>query len=209
MDHGTTTVADLEVGLQNALEALRELERSGRMPEELRPLLLLCPMDGASVHVSLRHRDMARQIRRNYGAQAFSQRSCGAWIVFEAPHNDWHEERRALPAGDPFADFVRAMHQAESEPQLSFVSLKWFRDTYLIKCGFEWAQDPDVARRLIHEAMERDVVRTRKVPNPRSPEHPVTALVLNREHADVGRILAGAAAPAQADPAAESHSALT
>ena len=49
MDHVTTTIANLESGLEGALECLRELEREGRLPEELRPLLLLCPLDGASV----------------------------------------------------------------------------------------------------------------------------------------------------------------
>jgi hypothetical protein len=197
MDPRTTTVADIESDLQTALESLRELDSRGRLPQELRPLLLLSPMEGSSVHVSLRHRDKARQIRRGYGAHAFTQRTCGVWIVYEVPHNEWsdEDERGQEPAHAPFEDFVRALHQAESEPQLSFVSLKWFRDTYLVKCGFSWAQDPDVPRRLIQDATEREVVLTSKVPNPKTPAFPVTSIHLNRSHPDVQRILGTDAEP--------------
>ncbi len=188
-DRTTMTIAELEADLQAALENLRELEREGRLPAELRPLLLLSPTDGASVHVSLRHRDKARQVRRSYGAQAFSQRTCGAWLVFEVPHHDWEDTRPGGEPAEPFEGFVRALDQAQGEPQLSFVSLKWFRDVYLSKFGFAWAEDPDTVRRLLYESIDRGALLTEKVPNPRSPEHPVTAIRLNREHPEVRGIL--------------------
>lgn len=219
MNLGTLTVADLESDLQNALGYLIELDQRGRLPEELRPLLLLAPADGASVHVSLRHRDQGRQIRRTFGGNAFNQRECGAWIVFESPrladsrrgddsreHFDrrprddnrrdgghGYEPRRGDDHGtdheQAYEEFIRALNRAESEPQLTFVSLKWFRDTYLVKSGYDWAYEPDLPRQFLSDAAERNMVLTSKVPNPKQPEFPVTSIHLNREHPEVQRIL--------------------
>jgi hypothetical protein len=218
MNLGTLTVADLESDLQNALGFLVELDQRGRLPEELRPLLLLAPAEGASVHVSLRHRDQGRQIRRTFGGNAFNQRECGAWIVFESPrladprHGDreqfdrrprdddrrdhdsrrGHESQHEMRGQDheeAYAEFIRALNRAESEPQLTFVSLKWFRDTYLVKGGYDWAYEPDLPRQFLSDAAERNMVLTSKVPNPKQPEFPVTSIHLNREHPDVQRIL--------------------
>ena len=79
------TIAELEGELATALEALRELEARSALPAELKPLLKLAPPAGGSVHVSLRHREKGRQIRRSFLANSFHPRSCGAWLVFEGP----------------------------------------------------------------------------------------------------------------------------
>lgn len=214
MEHNPTTISDLEHDLEKALDHVRTLDASGQLPPELRPLLLLAPVDGTSVHVSLRHRDMARQIRRNHGAQAFSQSDCAVWIVFEAPlpdaardggrgdargdrRDDASDSRadrgvpheRAPQGARPFDEFVLALNDAENQPQLTFVSLKWFRDTFLVKSGYRWAQDIEMPRRLLQEATERNIILTSRVPNPKQPEFPVTSIRLNREHPDVKRIL--------------------
>jgi hypothetical protein len=202
------TIADLEHTLEHALSHLRELDASGALPADLKPLLLLSPIDGTSVHVSLRHRDHARQIRRTYGAHAFDQRESAAWIVFEAPPVEArHDERRAHEPvereferrpdrrdrrTDPLEEFVRALDDAEHQPQLKFVSLKWFRDTYLLKMGFPWAEDPEIPRRILQDATDRSLVLTDKVANPKQPAFPVTSIHLNREHPDVQRILGAA-----------------
>lgn len=209
------TVGDLEHDLENTLHYVREMESRGQLAPELRPLLLLAPIDGTSVHVSLRHRDVARQIRRNHGAQAFTQREGAVWIVFESPFSDARDEHanaghddvrsgrgfdvergagaRRDPAhargGDPFEEFIRALNDAEHEPQLKFVSLKWFRDTYIVKCGYPWAHDPDLPRQMLQDATEQNLVLTSKVPNPKQPTFPVTSIHLNHEHPDVRRIL--------------------
>jgi hypothetical protein len=196
------TVADLEHDLESAFDHVRDLEQRGHLPDELRPLLLLAPLDGTSVHVSLRHRDMGRQIRRTYGAQAFDQRDGAAWIVFEVPRPDRESspgrfdgrerEHDSGGGGDddvPFEEFIRALDEAENQPQLNFVSLKWFRDTYLVRSGYPWAQDPDVPRRILQDATDRNIVLTSKVPNPKQPTFPVTSIHLNRQHPDVQRIL--------------------
>lgn len=187
----TPSIADIESDLEGALECLRDLDRAGRLPHELRPLVYLAPPDGASVHVSLRERESGRQIRRNASRQSFAPRNSGAWIVYEVPQSGAFDDGAAAPAGagDPLVDFLLSLDQAERDPHLHFVSLKWFRDTYLQKCGFGWARDPDLPRRLIQDTTERDLIQTSKVPNPKSPSFPVTSIHLNRAHPEVRQIL--------------------
>ena len=181
------TISGLETELQDALEALAELERRSELPRELRALLALAPPDGASVHVSLRQRETGRQLRRSSSRAEFQPRQCAAWIVFELAQSG--QSSRIEGSGDPLTDFVLALEHAERDPHLSFVSLKWFRDVYLQKHGFAWAEDPDLPRRLVQQATESGVLLTHKVPNPKQPEFPVTSIRLNRQHPDVQRML--------------------
>jgi hypothetical protein len=193
------TIADLESDLEAALRALRELDSRGRLPRELRALLELAPPEGTSVHVSLRERDGGRQLRSSAAARSFSYRHCGVWIVFEVPQALYSEpSARSSSVADALPEFVTALDQAEHEPHLHFVSLKWFRDTYLIKRGHAWAHDPEIPRRLIQHATESDLILTSKVPNPKTPDYPVTSIRLNREHPEVVRILAAQATGRQA-----------
>jgi hypothetical protein len=85
---------------------------------------------------------------------------------------------------------VVALDHVEKDPHLRFVSLKWFRDTYLPKRGYAWATDPDIPRRMVHEAAESEMILTAKVPNPKTPEFPVTTIRLNRDHPRVKEFLA-------------------
>jgi len=187
---GTKTIAEIESDLATALEALRDLDSKGTLPEELKPLLRLTPPVGGSVHVSLRHREKGRQIRRSFQASAFQPKTCGAWLVFEAPLEERDGEEKDLEStGSPMEDLLRALALAEAEPHLSFVSLKWFRDTYLPKCGFPWALDSDQPRRMLMEATARGLVITAKVANPKTPAFPVATVKLNRSHGEVDRIL--------------------
>lgn len=188
------TVATFESDLEHALESLRELDARGRLPNELRPLLLLAPSEGASVHVSLRQRESGRRIPRGAPGDAWSHKGSAAWIVYEVPQPGEGGARDG-ERGDPMADFLLALDHAERDPHLSFVSLKWFRDTYLAKRGYGWAHDADIPRRLIQEATERDLILTSKVPNPKAPSFPVTSIRLNREHAEVRRVVGQAPEP--------------
>ncbi len=183
----SSTIARLESELEDALAALAELGRSSELPSELRPLLALVPPEGASVHVSLRSRDSGRQLRRSAQRSEWQPRSCAAWIVFELPQAG--RAPRTESSGDPLTDFVVALDHAERDPQLSFISLKWFRDVYLLKHGFAWAEDPDLPRRLVQQATEAGLLLLHKVPNPKQPEFPVTSIRLDRQHPEVQRLL--------------------
>jgi len=102
------------------------------------------------------------------------------------------EKPERAESGSPLDDFIAALDRAERDPHLSFVSLKWFRDTYLVKRGYGWARDPDIPRRLVQETTERGLIVTSKVDNPKTPEFPVTSIRLNRQHPDVKKILGAA-----------------
>jgi hypothetical protein len=82
-------------------------------------------------------------------------------------------------ATDPLSDLIKALDRAESQPGYTFVALKWFRDAALPAEGFAWLS-ADAVRNLLREAIEKKIILTSKVPNPRSPQFPVTAIRLNR-----------------------------
>jgi hypothetical protein len=194
MEPRPSTVPEIEFELQRALCDLREIDERGELPRALKPLLSLAPPAGASVHVSLRERDSGRPIRPGTPTHAWSSRGFGAWIVFELAAGLGTGNSPARNAGgdgvSPMRDFVLALDHVEKDPHLRFVSLKWFRDTYLPKRGYDWASDPDIPRQVVHEAAESEVILTAKVPNPKTPEFPVTTIRLNREHALVKALLA-------------------
>jgi hypothetical protein len=90
---------------------------------------------------------------------------------------------------DGMADLIRALDRAEARPGFNFVALKWFRDTALLSEGFAWAQVESARKSLLSEAIERRLILTNSVPNPKSPQFPVTAIRLNRLMPEVIAIL--------------------
>lgn len=90
---------------------------------------------------------------------------------------------------DPLSDLVRALDRFESRPGYHFVALKWFRDTALPGEGFSWANADSERQNILREAIDKRMILTSKVPNPRSPQFPVTAIRLNRLLPDVKAVL--------------------
>lgn len=210
MELSPRTIPETESALQQALVSLRELEARGELPPALKPLLELAPPVGGSVHVSLRERESGRPVGPEIQAQGWSSRECGAWIVHEVPLELGAGDSRGRGASGrgtgPLREFVLALDRVEKDPHLRFVSLKWFRDTYLPRRGFDWASDPDLPRQVVHEAAESGIILTAKVPNPKTPEFPVTTIRLNREHALVVEFLATARDSSRARTPAEEPS---
>ena len=99
------------------------------------------------------------------------------------------ETPKVAPA---IVDLIRSLHAAESKPGYDFVALKWFRDSVLPAVNSAWSE-VNVRDSLLRDAIDRRIVLTSKVPNPKSPMYPVTAIRLNRSHADVQAILGVAA----------------
>ena len=86
-------------------------------------------------------------------------------------------------------DLIRALADAERRPGFDFVSLKWFRDLFLPGQAYAWDHvDRD---EMIRAAVEDELLITYKVPNPKSPAFPVTAVRLNRAHPQVQAIVPG------------------
>jgi hypothetical protein len=92
----------------------------------------------------------------------------------------------ALPA--ELCDLVRQLDHAEKRPGHDFVALKWFRDVVLPAVRPEWS-DADARNNALRDAIDRGLVRTNKVPNPKSPSFPVMAVRLNRSADEVCAIL--------------------
>lgn len=90
---------------------------------------------------------------------------------------------------DPLSDLIRALNRAESRPGYQFVALKWFRDTALLEEGFSWANDYATRKVILGEAIQKRLILTSRMPNPKSPQFPVTAIRLNRLMPEVAAIL--------------------
>jgi hypothetical protein len=82
-------------------------------------------------------------------------------------------------ASAPLSDLIKALNRAESLPGYRFVALKWFRDAALPSEHFAWLT-PETVREVLREAIDKKIILTSKMPNPRSPQFPVTAIRLNR-----------------------------
>ncbi len=91
-------------------------------------------------------------------------------------------------AGGALADLVRALDRAESTPGYAFVALKWFRDVFLPSERLPWANS-EARYDVLREAIDARLLLTSKVPNPKAPQYPVTAIRLNRLLPQVQAIL--------------------
>lgn len=92
------------------------------------------------------------------------------------------------PQNTSLSDLVCALDQAETRPGYKFVALKWFRDVALPAAGFSWATEESI-RHILSDAIDRRLILISKVPNPKSPQFPVTAIRLNRLMPEVASIL--------------------
>jgi hypothetical protein len=92
-------------------------------------------------------------------------------------------------AADPLSDLIQALDRAESRRGYDFVSLKWFRDAALPAEGLSWTSSDATRQTVLRGAIERRLILTSKVPNPKSPQFPVTAIRLNRLMPEVKAVL--------------------
>ena len=101
------------------------------------------------------------------------------------------EDRKS--SSDSLANrLLRALDRAESTPGWNFVSLKKFRDEILPSEPFSPGafQPADVHwQDAIRSAIEKRLILVGKVPNPKSPQFPVTSIRLNRLMPEVQEVL--------------------
>ena len=93
------------------------------------------------------------------------------------------------PLLEQIADLIKSLERAEQRPGFDFVALKWFRDKVLPAESFGWAETPSARDEVLRVAIRDGVVLTSKVPNPKDPLFPVTAIRLNRQHPQVLTLL--------------------
>lgn len=90
------------------------------------------------------------------------------------------------------ARLLRALDRAESTPGWNFVALKKFRDEILPSEPFAPGafQPTDVHwQEVIRSAIEKRLILTAKVQNPKAPQFPVTSIRLNRLLPEVQEVL--------------------
>ena len=103
--------------------------------------------------------------------------------------------RESKPLLDTVADLVRSLDRAESKPGYDFISLKWFRDVFLPSEKFEWAALDSARQAALRQAIDRRLILTSKVQNPKSPQFPGTAIRLNRLLPEVQTMLGSGFVP--------------
>lgn len=96
---------------------------------------------------------------------------------FQPPPQQFQEPFDREEALDQLLD---ALQRAERERR--FVGIKWFRDRFLPEQGFSWAQEPRACGAMLRSGTEQELVVTHQVTNPKNPQHPVTAIRVNRSH---------------------------
>jgi hypothetical protein len=119
----------------------------------------------------------------------------------ESVPDESHAKKSDATASEPMSDIVRTLDRVESRPGYQFVALKWFRDVALPGEGFEWAQADSARQSILREAIERRLILISKVPNPKSPQFPVTAIRLNRLLPEIQAILGGQVSDSDFRPA--------
>jgi hypothetical protein len=67
----------------------------------------------------------------------------------------------------------------------AFIALKWFRDSFLPRKPYRWNQHPETRQSVLAEAIQRGVVMTSKIANPKTPAYPTTTIRLNRAEAGI------------------------
>jgi len=185
-------------------EALNELAFSSD-PGLARALPFLAPA-GYQAIVELCGEN-GRSKRRNASADSWSPEEDEVRIYFEridcadvAPRPARAPRATAEPAFDDEDDSQEAVIPADLDARVkelcaalaeaergghAFIALKWFRDSFLPRKAFRWNQHPESRQAVLAEAIQRGVVLTSKIANPKTPAYPTTTIRLNRAEAGI------------------------
>lgn len=183
-------------------EALSELAFS-QDPGLARALRFLAP-SGFQAIVELCS-ESGRSKRRNASADSWSPEEDEVRIYFERIDDSEQHSRQTRGSrpidgqnleededNDPSAvpadldarvkELCAALAEAERGGH-AFIALKWFRDSFLPRKAFRWNQHPEARQAVLAEAIQRGVVLTSKIANPKTPAYPTTTIRLNRAEA--------------------------
>lgn len=187
-------------------EALNELGFSAD-PGMARALRFLAP-PGYQAIVELCS-ESGRSKRRNASAESWSPEEDEVRIYFErAGEAESTSSRASRPAAraavdhsfDEEDDSQQSVIPADLEARVkelcaalaeaergghAFIALKWFRDSFLPRKAFRWNQHPESRQAVLAEAIQRGVVLTSKIANPKTPAYPTTTIRLNRAEAGI------------------------
>lgn len=183
-------------------EALTELSYS-QDPGLARALRFLAP-EGYHVIVELCSEN-GRSKRRSAAAEQWSPEEDEIRIYFErvdgedeqriprsssrpiaAQDESEEPEEQVLPADmdQRVKELCAALAEAERGGH-AFIALKWFRDSFLPRKAFRWNQNPESRQAVLAEAIQRGLILTSKIANPKTPAYPTTTIRLNRAEAGI------------------------
>ena len=121
------------------------------------------------------------------GAEAAPRAPRAARAVAEPDDDEEDDGQEAQIPADLDArvkELCAALAEAERGGH-AFIALKWFRDSFLPRKAFRWNQNPESRQAVLAEAIQRGVVITSKIANPKTPAYPTTTLRLNRAEAGI------------------------
>ena len=204
VENGNLSIPAAEEIIENALNELQYSTDPGLV----RALRFLAP-PGYQAIVELCS-ESGRSKRRNASADSWSPEDDEVRIYFErtgdgepasrsrgarasANHAASHAIEEDEPDPEPVlpADMdarVKELCGALAEAERgghAFIALKWFRDSFLPRKSFRWNQNPESRQAILAEAIQRGVVLTSKIANPKTPAYPTTTIRLNRAEAGI------------------------
>jgi len=180
-------IEEVEAKLQNVF--------SSQLQDTLKPLI----PSGFRARFYLYDRN-GKKKRKDAAAENWSAESGQIQIRFyrdedalqseqQAPRTEILANKMSQTPVDPIGDVIRALSLAEHRPGFEFVSLKWFRDAALPAVGYDWAKSDQQRQEILRDAIAQRLILTSKVPNPKDPQFPVTAIRLNRLMPQVKKVL--------------------
>jgi hypothetical protein len=202
IDLSNLTIPDAEEIIE---EALAELSFS-QDPGMARALRFLAP-PGYQAIVELCSEN-GRSKRRNSTAEDWSPEYDEVRIYFERI-DDQEPAPRPVRAARPAVEQHHLDHEDDHQDSLipadldarvkelcaalaeaergghAFIALKWFRDSFLPRKAYRWNQNPESRQSVLAEAIQRGVVLTSKIANPKTPAYPTTTIRLNRAEAGI------------------------
>ncbi|WP_420237881.1 hypothetical protein ACOBR2_20200 [Telmatobacter bradus] len=199
VDVNALSIPAAEEIIENALEELAYSQDPGLV----RALRFLAPT-GYQAIVELCSEN-GRSKRRNASADSWSPEEDEIRIYFEraedgpaaprpiratvrvapTPVSDIEEAAEEINPSDLDArvkELCAALAEAERGGH-AFIALKWFRDSFLPRKSYRWNQSPESRQLILAEAIQRGVVMTSKIANPKTPAYPTTTIRLNRAEA--------------------------
>jgi len=199
-DDGALTIPEAEEIIEDALSELAYSQDPGLV----RALRFLAP-HGYQAIVELCG-ESGRSKRRNASADTWSPEDDEVRIYFEridgdepatrlsrvprafagraAEEDGEAEEISPADIDVRVKELCAALAEAERGGH-AFIALKWFRDSFLPRKAFRWNQHPETRQAVLAEAIQRGVVITSKIANPKTPAYPTTTIRLNRAEAGI------------------------
>ena len=115
------------------------------------------------------------------GEPGSASSAIAALVCGPRPDEEDDDQEAVLPADMDarVKELCAALAEAERGGH-AFIALKWFRDSFLPRKAFRWNQHPETRQMVLAEAIQRGVVMTSKIANPKTPAYPTTTIRLNR-----------------------------